>query len=108
GSPASGDVVFGNAWHTVLVGGLRGGGRAIYALDVTHPSRFSATNADNIVLWEFTDPELGYTYGKPSIVRLHSGKWAAVFGNGYNSGSGAQLFVVDIETGTPVAEIAAA
>jgi type IV pilus assembly protein PilY1 len=105
GTPVSGDVIVGNSWRTVLVGGLGGGGRSIYALDVTDPSAFSESNT-NTVLWEFEHPELGYTYGQPSIVRLHDGRWAAVFGNGYNSDRGsAQLFIVDIADGSLIRRI---
>jgi type IV pilus assembly protein PilY1 len=104
GTPASGDVVIntgsGPQWRTVLVGGLGAGGRSVYALDVTNPGMFSESNPGQTVLWEFEDEELGNVIGQPSIVRLHNGRWAAVFGNGYNSERGsAQLFVVDIETG---------
>ena len=108
GTPTAGDAFFSsdNAWHTVLVGGLNEGGRGIYALDITSPDTFSTAK----VLWEFTaadDPDLGYTFSQPVIVRLQHGKWAAVFGNGYNnSGSGhAVLFVVDIETGVLLKKI---
>ena len=31
------------------------------------------------------DPDLGYTYSRPAIVRLNNSKWAAIFGNGYNN-----------------------
>ncbi len=91
-------------WHTVLVGGLRGGGRGIYALDVTDPSQFSEANADDIVMWEFSDADdvdLGYTYSRPAIALTNAGTWVAIFGNGYNDqGSGeASLFIVDIEKG---------
>ncbi len=95
------------SWRTVLVGGLRGGGKGLFALDVTNPTGFSEAGSTpaNVVLWEFTENDLGYTFSKPSIVPLEgpSGtiRWAAVFGNGYNdSGSGeAQLFVVMLEGG---------
>lgn len=113
GTPTVIDAFIGGAWKTVLVGGLNKGGQGIYALDVTDPAKFSesAANAANLVLWEFTDADdadLGYTYSQPAIVRLPSGKWAAVFGNGYNntaadanaSTSGnAVLYMVDLETG---------
>jgi type IV pilus assembly protein PilY1 len=112
------DAFFNSTWHTVLAGGLNKGGQMIYALDVTNPATFAETlaAAANIVLWEFTDADdadLGYTYSKPAIVRMHNGKWAAVFGNGYNSteldgtvGSGhAVLYIVDIETGTIIKKI---
>jgi type IV pilus assembly protein PilY1 len=53
-------------WRTVLVGSLGRGGQGIYALDVTDPGsydssgnyqagRFSENNAEEVVLWEFTD-----------------------------------------------------
>lgn len=97
-------------WRTVLVGGLRGGGRGIYALDVTNPANFleSGTNPSDVVMWEFTnadDSDLGHTFSRPSIVPLEDSgnniRWAAVFGNGYNdTGSGeAKLFIVLLEGG---------
>jgi type IV pilus assembly protein PilY1 len=84
GSPSLGDAYFGGSWHTVVAGGLNKGGQGVYALDVTNPTSFSASN----VLWEFTDeddPDLGFTYSQPTISRLPNGKWYAVFGNGYNN-----------------------
>ncbi|TVR66962.1 MAG: hypothetical protein EA420_01110, partial [Candidatus Competibacteraceae bacterium] len=82
---------------TYLVGSMGAGGRTVFALDVTNPSGFSASD----VKWEFSHPELGYNVGQPAIVRMSDGTWAAVFGNGYNSASGkAALFVVNLETGT--------
>ena len=92
-------------WHTVLIGGLRGGGRGLYALDVTDPSLLTEANAADVVMWEFSsddDPDLGYTYSRPAIALTNAGTWVAIFGNGYNDlGSGeATLFIVDIEKGT--------
>ncbi len=98
------------SWKTVLVGGLRGGSRGIFALDVTDPAGFSESgnNPEKTVMWEFTstdDPDLGYTFSRPSIVPMQgpagSIRWAAVFGNGYNDlGSGkAKLFIVFLEGG---------
>jgi type IV pilus assembly protein PilY1 len=37
-TPSVKDVKYGNAWHTVLVGGSREGGCSYFALDVTSPS----------------------------------------------------------------------
>lgn len=97
GTPTTGDVVITRAtspttsistWKTVLVGGLRKGGQGYYALDVTDPATFDEPHAANIALWEFTDADdsdLGYSYGQPSIVKMANGRWAAIFGNGYNS-----------------------
>ncbi|HRQ64335.1 MAG TPA: PilC/PilY family type IV pilus protein [Xanthomonadaceae bacterium] len=96
GSPVAGHVHIGGQWRTVLVGSLGAGGRAVYALDVTDPDAF---NEDSI-LWEFTHPDLGFVLGQPSIVRLHNGRWAAIFGSGYEAGRAARLFVVDIADGS--------
>jgi type IV pilus assembly protein PilY1 len=94
----------GKRWQTVLISGQRGGGRGIYALNITDPADFSEANASKLVLWELSsgdDPDLGFTYSRPQIGLANNGKWVAIFGNGYNDlGSGAaQLFIVDIEGG---------
>ncbi len=107
-TPAISDVYISSGssteWHTVLVGALRGGGRGLFALNVTDPNLFQEANADKLVLWEFSgtdDADLGFTYSRPFIALTNSGKWVAIFGNGYNDlGSGeAKLFVVDLEGG---------
>ena len=77
-------------WTTVLVNTLRKGGQGIFALDITDPTKFSqsTTDAAKMALWEFTDTndkDLGYTFSQPSIVKMANGKWAAIFGNGYNN-----------------------
>ncbi len=95
-------------WATILVGATGAGGKSVFALDVTTPDSFTEAN----VLWEFgyadqdcvagvtACREIGYTIGQPSILRLATGTWVAVFGNGYNSASQtARLFIVDLETG---------
>jgi type IV pilus assembly protein PilY1 len=117
GTPAPIDAFYGSVWHTVLVSGLNGGGQSVFALEVTQPDAYTQTNGKNPFMWEFTDAQdadLGYTFSRPVIVRLHNGKWAAVFGNGYNntvadahpSKTGdAVLYVVDVETGTLLANI---
>lgn len=124
GTPTTGDVEFGGAWHTVLVGGLRAGGQGVFALDVTNPGTFSEATASSIQLWEFTDngtgavgtkgdADLGYTFSEPGIARLADGTWAAIFGNGYNStvadgraGSGnAVLYIVNIQTGAVIKKL---
>lgn len=104
---ADGSVTADPAWRSVLLGGQRGGGRSMFLLDITDPNKFAdvGTNADELVLWEFTHDELGYTYSKPTITMMNNGKFAAVFGNGYNSGIDgagdckAKLFIVYLEGG---------
>jgi len=110
GQPTVGDAYFGSAWHTVLAAGLNKGGREIYALDVTDPASITESSAASTVLWEYTwnqDADLGYTFSRPQIVRLHNGVWAAVFGNGYNgTGTGhAVLFIVNLKDGTLIKKI---
>ena len=68
------DVDFGGSdWRTILVGGLGKGGKSFYALDVTTPVASANTEADIIaaqkVLWEFTHADMGYSYGKPLMVK---------------------------------------
>lgn len=97
GPAFAGDAFFGTPprWRTILIGTTGAGGRAVFALDVTDPSTFATSNP---VLWEFTHPELGYTIGQAVIARLNNGRWAAVFGNGYNSDSDrAGLFIVYLD-----------
>lgn len=97
GSPIVTDAYIDNQWRTILIGTLAGGGRSVFALDVTDPDNFTASN----VLWEFTHPELGHTFGKPMVGRMATGHWGVVFGNGYGSGSGtARLFALDVANGS--------
>ncbi|MDL1866554.1 pilus assembly protein PilY [Betaproteobacteria bacterium PRO4] len=104
GNAYAGDAYIGAtpAWKTVLLGTLGGGGKSVFALDITDPANFSASN----VLWEFTDTDLGFVHGQAKIARLNDGSWAAIFGNGYNStGDKAYLFIVDLQTGALIKKI---
>ncbi len=105
GSPIVRDVYLSDelGWRTVLIGTLRAGGKALFALDVT--------DSDNIkLLWEFdstTEEDLGYTFAQPEIVRLHTGEWAVLQGNGYDSANDrAALLIIDIATGDLLKKIA--
>ncbi|MBI5782940.1 MAG: hypothetical protein HZA69_04290 [Gammaproteobacteria bacterium] len=104
-------------WRTVLVSGLGGGGKGVFALDVTDPGgaqitglAFNDGNAANIALWELNatnDPDMGYVYGQPTIAKVRNdsssptkNSWVAIFGNGYNSASEkAVLYIVNIKDG---------
>lgn len=109
GVPVTRDVYFSAAttspvtttagWHSILVGGLRLGGRGVYALDITDPTAVDSSK----VLWEFnadaptqaswsdgtnTNPggnpaNLGFTFGQPNIGRLNNGKWVVLVPGGY-------------------------
>jgi type IV pilus assembly protein PilY1 len=94
-----------NAWRVVAIGGLGAGGKGVYALDITERANFSQTpaNAQKVVLWDkdgSDSADLGHIYGLVTVAPLNeqdgsSPRWAAIFGNGYNSGSGvAKLFIV--------------
>jgi len=86
GTPVAGDICptapatpcAGNTWKTILVGGLNRGGRGYYALDVTDPTTPKA-------LWEFTDTNMGFTFGNPEIAKLANGTWVVLVTSGYNN-----------------------
>jgi type IV pilus assembly protein PilY1 len=101
-SPVTRDVFFSqhgkHEWHTLLVGGLRLGGRGVYALDITDPTTASEPFPERTVLWEFdadaspgislagttyNPGDLGYTYGQAAIARMSNGRWAVLVPNGY-------------------------
>jgi len=93
-------------WRTVILGSQGGGGKSLYLLDVTDPTEYTDNakqNPEKLVLWEFSDSDdssLGFTYSKPTIAMMNNGKFAAIFGNGYNSSScKAEIFVVFLEGG---------
>lgn len=113
GSPTVADVwldengdnaVLSAEWKTILISGLRKGGRGLFALDITNPPNVSNPTASQVIannyskpLWEITDadiPTLGYTWSKPAIgkVRLLDNnattpvsmtRWVAFVGGGY-------------------------
>jgi type IV pilus assembly protein PilY1 len=119
------------SWRTILIGGMRLGGAcaapssgrsnavdlpvsgigysSYFAIDVTNPENPS-------VLWEFSDPALGFATTGPAVVRVNAvdrtrnGKWFVVFGSGPTgpisdrqffgkSDQSLKLFVVDLKTG---------
>jgi type IV pilus assembly protein PilY1 len=126
-TPDAEELYYGGAWHTWLVGGMGPGGQAggpindptasasgaIFALDITDPSKFSESNASSLVIGEWSSSSikcydgsscgnnLGQTYGTPVIRRLHDGNWAVLFGNGLNSATGtAGLFIMHVNSVT--------
>ena len=76
-------------WKTILVGGLKAGGRGFYALDITD-------TLNPVMLWEFSsadDGTVGYSYAKPivtkRIVQDEEGndieQWVVVLTSGLNN-----------------------
>lgn len=125
GTPVVGDICPGapgvtcsatgtGSWRTIVVGGFNGGGAGYYALDITDP-------AAPVFLWEFTDPNMGYAFGKPQITKMDDGTWVVLVTSGYNNcphaGTTAQgdcvkngtgdgqgrLYVLNAGTGLPIA-----
>ncbi len=114
GSPGAGDAYLNNAlsdssgWNSVVVSGLRAGGKSVFAVDATKPT----VDAPTRFMWEFnadeSDKDMGYSYSQPQVVRLNDGNWAAVFGNGYNSeNKGVHLYVVRLSDGALIKKITA-
>jgi len=111
GAPVEGDAYIdegdgkGLQWKTMLVGGFNSGGQGYYALDITDP-------ANPKLLWEFSDANMGLSYGNPIITKNAAGTWVVVFTSGYNNGSdtggdgNGHLYVVDAATGTKLHDIA--
>lgn len=123
GTPTSTDVDFSNtdgvtgnpnpSWKTILVGGLNKGGRGYYALDITTATAADEAAVTQKVLWEFPNSattttvknNIGYSFGKPIIVKTPSKGWVALVTSGYNNGADTggdghgYLFVLNARTG---------
>ena len=107
-------------WHTLFIGSLQKGGRGFYAIDVTSPeSMTDAASVASKVLWEFPkhsdspDAEnIGYSFGRPVVVKLSDNKWYVLVSSGYNNGetTGGDgkgwLFLLNPETGDVVYKFA--
>lgn len=106
GTPSPADAYVGGKWKTVLLGGLGAGGKSVYALDVTDPDSLKESNASDIVMWEFTSEDMGYSFAQPKVAKMNDGSWVAVVGNGYNNTSDgrAKIFLLDIATGRVIKE----
>lgn len=95
--------------RTLLVGGLRAGGKGFYALDVSVPTASSDAEVAAKVLWEFpnaatpasTRANLGLAFSRPAIVKTAADGWVVLVSSGYNTtGDGrGRLFMLDALTG---------
>jgi len=137
-----GDTKTAGRWRTVLIGGMRLGGACKYSTSscsgggsdcVNSPvsnnglsSYFAldVTDQDNpILLWEFSNENLGFSATSPSLVRIGAdktlnGNWFIVLGSGptgpistsdqqflARSDQNLRLFVLDLKTGSLVRTI---
>lgn len=93
--------------QNILVGTLGRGGKGLYALDVSAPGSFSASNFK----WERKDTpgnNMGYVVGTPVLAQVRNGSPtpAVIFGNGPNSTNDkAVLIVMDLAKGNVIREI---
>ncbi len=90
-------------WHSLLVMGQGKGGRSFIAVDVTNitPGSLNESTMTGKVLWEFTHPNMGYSYGRPLIAKTRRWGWVVILSSGYNNtltGKGA-IFVLNAKTG---------
>ena len=95
-------------WRTVLVGGLGGGGKGYFLLNVTDPSGWTSSSAANLVMADKTDgadPDIGHMYAEPTldtsnsanvvqVTKLNNNRWAVVMGNGVNSANEKAVLLV--------------
>lgn len=116
GTPIAADVDFKRTygatgtdsdWRSILVGGLGKGGKGYYAIDITKPSSWSSEAAvAGKVLWEFTNADMGYSFGDPVIAKTPEFGWTVILPSGYNNGEQAFIFLVNPRTGGLLKKIA--
>ena len=103
GTPVPTATPSATTWHSVLIGGLGKGGKSYYALDITDPTTMSTEAASVVqskVLWEFTDPTMGFSYGAAVVVKTLKYGWVAILTSGYNNADGyGYLYFVNPQTG---------
>jgi len=94
GGQAAGAGSGAGSWKTYLVGGLRTGGKGLFALDISNRELLekAESNASDILKWEFNHPELGYTFSQPQIAKMNTNidggsSWGVIVGNGYGVSS---------------------
>lgn len=97
-------------WRTLMVVGQGKGGRSFVAMDVTRIAA-SGSEADiaQKVLWEFTHPDMGFSFGRPLIAKTRRWGWVVIVTGGYNNTRGKQpgrgaLFVLNARTGALLTE----
>ena len=109
-SPRTADVDFNNTggafgsgnWHTIVVGGLGKGGGSYYAIDATVPVNTTDTEAAaaSHVLWEFSAPDMQFSFSRPIIGKTRADGWVVIVANGYDSVSGkGKLYMINPKTG---------
>src|SRR5262245_10622238 len=111
-SPIAADIKVGGSWKTIVVFGLRRGGRHYYALDITDTT-------SPVFMWSFTDNRMAETWSEPAIGKVKIGgndQYVMFVGGGYNTDKNNEagnplpspptpptaFFVIDLATGALV------
>lgn len=98
-----------------LISGFGGGGRGVFALNVTKAVAGEDFNEDDIVRWEFgtsDDDDMGHVYGTAHVVTLNNGDNAVLVGNGVETAeesAAPTLFILDLDgvnAGSVIAKLA--
>ncbi len=102
-------------WRTLLVAGMNKGGRGYFAVDVTDPAAATASElaAAGKVLWEFTDADMGLTFGRPIVAKTRKYGWVVIMSSGHNNTLGGvaanrgkgYLYIVNAQTGALLEKI---
>ncbi|OWQ45049.1 hypothetical protein CDL60_22370 [Roseateles noduli] len=102
------------SWRSIAVGGMGKGGKSIWALNLTGVQNVDAQPvaaelaAAQRVMWEFKDPDLGFTFGTPVITKTAQYGWVVVVGSGHNNnrtGKG-YFYILNAATGALLQKIA--
>jgi type IV pilus assembly protein PilY1 len=107
GSPVASDVQFADgSWHTIVIATEGAGGQGVFSLDVTQPSITTEAQLSSMVLWDFSDANMGYSFSDPAVGLMSDSSWMVFFGNGYDSASGnPYLYALNPQTGAIVASV---
>jgi type IV pilus assembly protein PilY1 len=94
-TPKAEDVYIDGSWHTVLFGGMRQGGNAFFAIDVTSPDNPQ-------LMWETRVPLAIESWTQPEIVRVEGYHQAvAIVGSGPDYVNGqAHMTAIGVEDGS--------
>jgi type IV pilus assembly protein PilY1 len=89
-------------WRTLLIGGLGKGGKSFYAIDITDPTVAMGTETAvaGKVMWEFTDPTMGFSFGAPVVIKTAQYGWVVALTSGYDNADGyGYLYLLNPATG---------
>ncbi|WP_284619663.1 pilus assembly protein [Aquabacterium humicola] len=114
GTPSVGTYTDGG--NRLLVSGMGAAGRSYYALDVTSPKNLGEGAAAAQVKWTFPSPTqtayqpyVGYTVGRPLIVKTIDDGYVALVTSGYDNGTTigdgkGRMWMLNAETGAVIKE----